>query len=596
MDRYIILKNPLVLTFDKKDNVGYFNIVIKNNIIYEVDYDNHLANDRNIYTKYPGVNIIDAKGKIVIPSFFNSHFNSSSTLSSVFFDRATYDNLSDNLSLMLLEKYFVSPQNSIDLKNLVVYGYYRAISNGELFINDSSSYIYKEFLQEYSKHNFLLFQDIFFSTNNENLCRYLSDMGKPYCYSVNDDFGINNYTLSNAFKMMKGSRSKLFLNIMQKSTSQENIKKSFGKSLHKVFEENQFPWSKIFFANPVYLLKDEMQYLADNNVNIVISPSDMLRLSERKAFDIINYPLNICIGTGFLGKSVLSELRLLSHLSKGSSLSYKHLLKMAVVNPAIAFELIRTHGSIEKNKFANLIIFDVSDIRNYFIKPEITSENLSRHIIENLDSKDISDIIIKGNVIRRDYQSRLYDSETMKRGTESLCKKVFEIGKYFEFREKHMMRKRINNLSVGRKEEKNTATKEITYQNESFNPSESEFKVIGVVPNKDLEKEKIEEPQSSYAIFEINKIDEGLKFPFKQSEPEEEKSPDSEPVPDNVKIAKKTFVDNSLGMPDVNIIENSEPTIINKSSKGKDDIEKKEEAKKVTFKKGKLKFGFSDDD
>ncbi|MCX6161619.1 MAG: hypothetical protein NTV87_09845, partial [Ignavibacteriae bacterium] len=184
MDKYLILKNPLVLTFDKDDNVGYYNIVIKNNLIHEIDFNNELISDRNIYTRFPGVNIIDAKNKIVIPAFFNSNLNSSFALSGVFFERLHYDKISDNLSLVLLEKYFTNPDNKGDLKNLILFSFFRALSNGEVFVNETSAYLSKEFIQENSKFNFLLVQDVVYTAYTEAFNKYLTELKKFHCVSV----------------------------------------------------------------------------------------------------------------------------------------------------------------------------------------------------------------------------------------------------------------------------------------------------------------------------------------------------------------------------------------------------------------------------
>jgi len=39
VDNYIIIKNGLVLTLDRKGQTGYFNIIIKNNKIFLIDYE-----------------------------------------------------------------------------------------------------------------------------------------------------------------------------------------------------------------------------------------------------------------------------------------------------------------------------------------------------------------------------------------------------------------------------------------------------------------------------------------------------------------------------------------------------------------------------
>ncbi len=604
MDRYLILKNALVLTFDKDDNVGYYNIVIKNNIIHQIDYYNDLVSDRTIYTKYPGVNIIDAKDKIIIPALFNSNINSSYALSGVFFERINYDKLPDNLSLSLLDKYFTSSENKQDLKNLITFSYFRALSNGELFLNETSGYLSKDFLQEFHKYNFLIVQDIVMTSFSEAFSRYLNEIKKFHCIGMTDDEEITNYSLTSAAKALKEGRRKIYFDILKKSSGQEHIRRTFSKSIFKVLGENDFLDGRLIFSNPVNIQKDELDYLSDKKVNIILCPSDIVKLGEKKleSFELLKYGLNVSFGTGYLGTSIISEIKLCSHLAKKGNLSYRSLLKMAVVNPARMFDVSESHGSIEKNKIANLIMFDVSDLRNYFLSPDVSSEKVAEHIIENLDSKDISDIIIKGNVIRRDYRSKLFDIDTMKTNTSALTKKIIEIGKYYEFKEKYLMRKRIKELSTGGKEERKiiitTGPEESRFSSLKDNSviSESEFRVVAtkknVTPINTVEGDD-DVFSNDFSVEEISNINEGIVMYdnvfFSSSESSMKNNPDYE-IP-----KKKIFFDDVGGVSDSGTREDEIKLIGNKQDK-KESQTKKDSGDKPVFKKDKLRFGFTDTD
>ncbi len=597
MDRYLILKNALILTLDKEDNVGFYNVVIKNNIIHLIDYYNDLTSDRNIYTKYPGVNIIDAKDKIIIPAFFNSNINSSYALSNVFFERLNYDKLADNLSLVLLDKHFTSPENKLDLKNLITFSYFRALSNGELFLNETSNYFNKDFLQEFHKYNFLIVQDILFTSFSEAYSRYLYEIKKFHCIGIRDESDINNYSLSSAAKSVKEGKRKIFFEILQKSTGQEHIRKTFSKSIFKVLGENDFLDSRVIFSNPINIMKDELDYLTDKRVNAVLCPSDILKLGEKKleTLDLMKYGLNVSLGTGYLGKSVLSEMKLFSHLVKKGNLSYRSILKMAITNPARMFDVFETHGSIEKNKVANLILFDISDLRNYFISPDLSSEKVAEHIVENLDSKDISDIIVKGNVIRRDYRSKLFDTDTMKQSTSALSQKIIETGKYYEFKEKYLMRKRIKDLSIDNKEERKiiitTGGDDLRDARVIENPiiSDSEFRVIGVRKDVTPIKSSADDDDTfinEYNVIEISDVNQGFKL-YEDNEVTIKENP----LKDNAgfDIPKKKIFFDDIG----NVVESNDGSEEIKVIESK--IKEKKD-KTVSYKKDKMRFGFSEDE
>lgn len=605
MDKYLILKNPLVLTFDKDDNVGYYNIVIKNNLIHEIDFNNELISDRNIYTRFPGVNIIDAKNKIVIPAFFNSNLNSSFALSGVFFERLHYDKISDNLSLVLLEKYFTNPDNKGDLKNLILFSFFRALSNGEVFVNETSAYLSKEFIQENSKFNFLLVQDVVYTAYTEAFNKYLTELKKFHCVSVRDESVMNNYSLTAIAKAIKEGRKKVFFEVLQKSSGYAELlrsgKNSFSKSLFDILAENDLLNSKVIFSNPIHMQKSELDYLSGKNVNVVLCPSDILKLADRKPenYDFLKYGLNVSIGTGYTGKSVLSELKLFSHLAKKGSISYLALLKMAIINPSITFNVSETHGSIEKNKIANLVLFDINDLRNYFIHPEATSEKVAEHILENFDSKDISDVIIKGNIIRRDHRSKLFDADTMRQNTLELAGKIFETGKYYEFKEKYLMRKRIKELSINNKEEKEmivnaaeSAVDESVYQDTAI-ISDSEFRIIGIQKNiNDINTEGTQgiRQNEAFSVFELESLDKGFNL---FNEP-------IELTPSLKKSSEKTVVEKSSAKPNV-VFRRISADQSDEEDKSELQPKKSSEAQlpteKITpLKKSNLRFGFSDEE
>jgi hypothetical protein len=376
-----------------------------------------------------------------------------------------------------------------------------------------------------------------------------------------------------------------------------------------VLGENDFLDGRLIFSNPVNIQKDELEYLSDKKVNIILCPSDIVKLGEKKieSFDIIKYGLNVCLGTGYLGKAVIAEMKLFSHLAKKGNISYRSILKMATVNPAKMFGIFNTHGSIEKNKIANLVLFDVADLRNYFISPEYNSEKVSEHIIENLDSKDISDIIVKGNIIRRDYRSKLFDTDSMKQNTMALSKKIIDVGKYYEFKEKYLMRKRIKELSTDNKAERKVfvstgfdAESESTESGKSI-ISDSEFRIIGlkqeINPINTLADDEFDS-ENDNIVVEVDDVYRGFSF-FSDADVVLKENPlkntdISEP------LKKKIFFDDvgnvieSKVTDELKIIGESKDTGEQNSNKSaKEDDGNKD---KVVFKKNKMKFGFTDDD
>ncbi|HCN37490.1 MAG TPA: hypothetical protein DIS94_07250, partial [Bacteroidetes bacterium] len=114
MDRYKFLKNALLLSFDARKMTGKFNVLIKNDRILEVDYNNALS-ENVLREKYPSMEVYDLKNKILLPAFINAFKNSSYNLASIFLKKNVYSNLVSNISIRLLDKFFGSKVNEIYL-------------------------------------------------------------------------------------------------------------------------------------------------------------------------------------------------------------------------------------------------------------------------------------------------------------------------------------------------------------------------------------------------------------------------------------------------------------------------------------------------
>ncbi len=596
MDKLIVIKNALVLTLDDSGKTGYFNIVIKNDRIFEIDYENELTNNSIIFSKYPGAYIIDAHDKIITPSFINLNFNSTYYQSTTFLKGYKYSNFSENLSASLIEQYFLDKNNKDDLKNLISINYYSSIQNGEAVLLESSKLITKEFIEDNRKLGFLSYQDIVFTAYENTFSNFLSEKGLLHCIGIKSEDEINTYSLNALVNSFASGKKILFFEVLQKSNSIEILKKNFAKSFIKLVYEADLLSEKVIFSNPIYLNEDEIEMLAKKKSNLVLSPTDILKLGEKdfEFYDFLNKDLNISIGTGFNGRSVFSELKILSSLLQKYYFSYDDMLRMITVNPAHSLKISDNYGSIEKNKFANLIFFNLCDLRNILNVPELTSEKISEFLIENFDTKDITDIIIKGIPLKRNNQCKLYNPETIKQIKNSLTKRIYEVGKYLELKEKYLMRKRVNELS-GTEQEK-SAIYDDNYDTEDFSSldakaiTDSDFKILGI--DKNFSSNSIydidnDETKEEIDIKELSSLDEGI---FELEEVIEEMQSNSK------KIGQKSEDDVKIRFEDTSIQEDITEPVEDTNKKDEDKKSPIKEEPKIHFKKEKLRFGFSEEE
>ncbi len=399
MDKFTVIKNGLVLTLDRKSQAGYFNIIIRNNKIFLIDYENKF-NEKEFKSKNPEAEIIDAKNKLVMPGFFNSRLVSAYGLNKAFFSKCTYENLSSWHSLKLIGRFLSDIENTEVLRDLLKISYGRSLRNGEIFINESTPFIKKDFFDVY-------FTDSEWVKQYYNLTTYdytiLDDlMGQESFLSLGfkPDEDINNYSLSSIKKSLSGYKLKVFIDAALSQNTFESTKKVFGKTFINVLSEMDLISPGTIISNPINLNEQEIEILRKKKCILLISPSDYVNLNYlRTDLNLLfESGLSIITGTGFTGSDLLSELKVLSMLLQRNSINYENILQTAIFNASVVFGVSNVTGSIERNKSADLILFDLEDTRNTFTLPELNTESLCQFVIQNLTVKDISDVYDKGRV------------------------------------------------------------------------------------------------------------------------------------------------------------------------------------------------------
>ena len=631
MEKFLVIINGLVLTLDGLENTGYFNLVVKNEKIHFVDFENELKDKKTISNKYPDFEIYDATNKIIIPALHNSNINSSYSLSRLFFRKSNYENFDANVSLKLIDSYFKDNNNINDLFNLLKQNYLRSLLNGEIFLNETSSYISETLLNKFVDEECILFDDIYYTVYESELENYFKSKKSNYFKGFQKEETINNYSLSNLKRSLTNGKKKVFLEVLHKADSADEIQSSFGKSFIRVLLDNGILNSSLILSNPIFINSDDIKLIYDKDVNVVFCPTDFLKLSKRNIDfeEYLKLGVNIAIGTGYLGNDILSELKTFAALVDKNYYTFDSIIRMATVNPSTFFGSTANSGCIEKGTDANLVFLGLSDLRNLLNVPEIDSDRISEFVIENLSAKDISDVLVKGSFEVKNYSLELCEDEGFKHENMELAKKIYEIGKYYEFKNKYITLGKVGDKSKEKVVAKSSLSdKGVFKQVESFEESfetlseeqlsgESDFHVIGTKETELInisENFKYQNEELLSSMSELESFDEGLKFID-----EEETETEAEQVAEKKKNQEKVFSFNDVYE---ETEESKDKTDVKDSSKTSKDLKKlhfddfstddskviddepeqkedkkpiKKEKKDAKFKKDKLKFGFSDD-
>lgn len=580
MEDFILIKNGLVLTLDRKGTAGYFNILVRNGKIYHIDNENKF-NEKEFISKYPDTLIIDAADRIIMPGFFNSKLISSYSLNKYFFKKCTYENINSWLSLKLTERFLTAKENSDLNHELFGISHARSLLNGELFISESSSTISKEFFDKYFKDSDKIKQYFNLTVYDYGLLSDITGEEKNISLGFRTDEDINNYSLASMKKVLSGNKLRLFIDASLSQGTFESVKKDFGKPFITVLSEMELLSQGTVISNPTHLNQIELDILCKKGATILLSPSDYLNFQDKKTDldEIFLSGLNIITGTGYTGDNIFAELRTLSSLISKNIISSEELLKTAIRNPSQLFGISNITGSIERNKSADMIILSLEDIRNVPAVPETESEILADFIIKNLSAKDISDVILKGRVLVRDKKLMAEDSSLLRKKSEEISARIYSEGKYFEYKEKYLMRGRVDKIKADRQEKKSEEIYVDITETESEYMGEGEFIIVG------RKQEEYEQSRSKAVVDESNNIEEissledGVDFLDKNESQEISVHTYSKDAPD---------ADNLKGhKADAKSIQDREE---------KNQEKEKENITEPVIRKEKLKFGFGEED
>jgi len=590
-DKYTVIKNGLVLTLDKKKQAGYFNVIIRNGKIFLIDYEKKF-NEKEFLLKNTDAEIIDASGKIVMPGFFNSQSVSSYSLNRVFFNKCNYENISSWISLKLIDNYLSGSQNFDIFRELLNVSAMKSVLNGEIFVNEYSPAIKKDFYESCLK-------DINRQPSYYNLTAFdhriipeALSSSYPVSMGFRTDEDLNNYTFSSLKKYLSSGNVKLFIEASLSQSTFDSTKKIFGKHFISVLADAELITSNTVISNPTHLNAYEIEILAKRNSTVLISPSDQINLSLSKSYadNLIGAGVNVITGTGNTGSDILSELKIFSSLIPRNNISYEQIIQTAIYNPSLVFGISNVTGSVERNKSADLILFDISDLRNIWTMPVVRPEDICEFIINNLTVRDISDVIIKGESILRNGKILNGDYDNAIISAKEISSKLYAAGKYFEYREKYLMRDRVDKLrtSGGEDEPDEKPKQEIFVDMVETGEyvGDGEFTILGA-KEEDFEKPRErEETEPRVIIEEISSLESGLNL-FTESDAVRQ-------IPKKRAFKKDIKNEKAIRKEEKKLSEMDDE--VKTEDKNVEPVEENETENDSKFQKVKLKFGFKEDE
>ena len=423
-----VIKNGCVITMDEKKEkqYEYVDIVIENNIITDIvdKYDDEADE------------VIDAKGKIVMPGLINCHTHLGM---SIF--RATNDNL--GLDDWLNKKIWPIENNMTDedVYYSTLLSCLEMLETGTTCFNDMYFGCFKSIdaIKEMKIRG--LFSRCLMDNDNNGDER-IEEFRKLYENNKDNDlirFAVAPHSLytcsKNYLKKCSDLALELDLPLHIHFCENENEVKTITKNYHcdpvKALDKTGLLRNKLILAHGTFITDKGLKLFKDKNVSICHNPISNLNLGCGIA-DIVKYKdyVNMCLGTDGQGSG--NNMNLFYHMSvvdllqkgkyKDSTITSSYeTLKMATINGAHALGLDKEIGSIEIGKKADIIILDVNSINTY---PNV---DVITNIVHNIETINVESVMINGELLIYKHKLLLnLNKDALKEKVEEMLQKLMK--------------------------------------------------------------------------------------------------------------------------------------------------------------------------
>lgn len=395
-------------------------VIITMNNQFEIIENGYITINRNKITALgkgkpeTTVNLIDAKGKIIIPGFVNAHTHLPMTM---------YRGIADDLPLKTWLEDHIWPAeakhtNEENVRKASRLGMEEMIRTGTTTFYDMYFFadavaeeaekmglraVLNEALLDFPTNNYKNIDEALKKAENFILKWKGSTLINP-ALVFHATYSCSKKTLLKVKNLSQKYNVQIATHISETQEEIKEVTQQQGKNPAQYLNELGMLTSKTLGAHCVWLTENDQQLFAKNGAHIAHCPSSNLKLGSGIApiSTYIKKGINVAIGTDGCASNnnldMVEEMRLAALLQKGAHhdptlIPAKEALKMATINGANALGLGNKIGSLEIGKHADLVLIDTN---NTFMQPIYDYYSA---IVYAMNSSCIDTVLVDGNVL-----------------------------------------------------------------------------------------------------------------------------------------------------------------------------------------------------
>ena len=414
-DNTILIKNTFILNPENHIK-GKKDVLIKNDLIYKIEDEITDNVDK----------IIDAKDKILLPGFINTHTHLSMALFRGLADDLNLDEwLNDNIWPMeanlngnycyigaLLGAVELIKSGTTTFSDMYFYMEDVAKAVEESGLRAALSYGMIDFSDEEKRkaeieENMTLFKN----------CHNTADGRIKVFFGPHSPYTASEELLKEVRKLADENNIKIHIHVSETQKEIADVSADKGKRPFEYLDSIGFLGPDVVCAHCVWLSDEEIEIIKKHDVKISHNPCSNMKLASGIAPIAKLLENDICVAIGTDGASsnnnldIIEELKTASLLQKVSTLDPKVLnsddvLAMGTINGARVLGLDNEIGTVEVGKKADLILIDTN---NANMIPD--SSKLSSNVIYSANGFNVDTTICNGQILMENRQLTTLDEQ-----------------------------------------------------------------------------------------------------------------------------------------------------------------------------------------
>jgi 5-methylthioadenosine/S-adenosylhomocysteine deaminase len=435
----LIFKNATVLTMDED-----YHIYNPGGVVVKADKILAVGSEKDILQHYKTDQIVDCQSKILMPGLINAHTHVPMTLL-----RGLADDLRLDVWLMgymmPVEREFVSPEfvklgTKLACAESIRSGvttfvdmYYFESDVAEATAEAGLRAVCSQSILKFPSPDATYYEDSLAAA--EDFIKTWKDhplivpsIGPHAVYTCTDEI------LQACSELAQKYDVPLHIHISETAGEVENIREQSGMPVVPYLKKHNIFDAKVIAAHCVHIDEGEMRTIKHAGAGIAHNPSSNLKLASGFANVTRMLELNVNVGIGTDGPAsnndldMIEEIRLASMVAKAASgdptaLPARQTLAMATNLGAKAVHIDQITGSIVPGKRADLILLGLDKLHN---SPNFQRDpdGIYAQIIYAAKSTDISDMMVNGQWLMRDYALLTLDENQLIKEAQAYAKKI----------------------------------------------------------------------------------------------------------------------------------------------------------------------------